>query len=399
MLSRRGARPCQAALAIGACTVLALVGSRSVRGADESAAAAASFRKYCFQCHGKAGATAGVNLEQLTADPSFGGNFATWQKVSAALEQHRMPPKVLPQPDDGERQHLVAWIRDGLDAHIRKTAGDPGRVTVRRLTSGEYAYAIQDLTGQDPDVGIDASSDAAGGEGFTNFGDVQFMQDATLERYLTAARKIADHAVIGAGPLGFYTDPGKTGLEMSAIKRIKDTYAEYGFRTVSGEGGVAFGLDKYTKALYATWRYRHRAALGEPAVTLAQLAAREGITGRFAQHMWTLMNSTTLGHPASEVVARWNKLPAPGADVKAGAETARAACADIEKYLVTYTLWLFARGDVAVGGAGDESPLIISDKSLKVDATRQFSYNRGGRGGGAAALRNAPPPGPAKVLL
>ena len=399
MLSRLGARPCKAALAAGTCALLALVGSRSVRGADDSAAVAANFRKYCFQCHGNAAATAGVNLEQLTATPDFGAGFATWKKVSAALDQQHMPPKGLPQPPDAERQHMVAWIREGLDAHIRKTAGDPGRVTVRRLTSGEYAYAVHDLTGIDPDVGIDASSDAAGGEGFTNFGDVQFVQDATLERYLSAARKIADHAVIGAGALRFYTDPGQTGLEMSAITRLKDIYAEYGFRTVSGEGGVSFGLDKYTRALYATWRYRHRAALGEPAATLAQLAAREGITARFAQHMWTLMNSTTLGHPAAEVAARWQKLPAPGADPKAGAEVARAACNEIQKYITTYTLWLFARGDVAVGGAGDESPLIINDKSLAVNATRHFTYNRGGRGGGAAALRNAPPPGPAKVFL
>jgi hypothetical protein len=383
---------------MGVCALLALVATRGVRGADESAAATANFKKYCFQCHGKA-ATAGINLEQLTATPSFGANFAAWNKISTALDQHHMPPKGLPQPGDAERQHMVAWIRDGLEAHIRKTAGDPGRVTVRRLTSGEYEYAVHDLTGIDPDVGIDASSDAAGGEGFTNFGDVQFMQDATLERYLTAARKIADHAVVGAGPLRFYTDPGQTGLEMSAITRIKDIYAQYGFRTVSGEGGVSFGLDKYTKALYAAWRYKHRAALGEPAVTLAQLASREGITGRFAQHMWTLMNSTTLGHPASEVASRWQKLPAPGADVKTGAEAARVACNEIQKYITTYTLWLFARGDVAVGGAGDESPLIISDKSLRVDATRHFVYNRGGRGGGAAALRNAPPPGPAKVFL
>ena len=30
-----------------------------------------------------------------------------------------------------------------------------------------------------------------------NFGDVQFMQDANLERYLETAKLVADHAVIG----------------------------------------------------------------------------------------------------------------------------------------------------------------------------------------------------------
>ena len=62
-------------------------------------------------------------------------------------------------------------------------------MTVRRLTSAEYAYAIRDLTGVDIKVGIDSSSDSVGGEGFANFGDVQFVQDASVERYLEAASR------------------------------------------------------------------------------------------------------------------------------------------------------------------------------------------------------------------
>src|SRR6185295_1115745 len=116
-------------------------------------------------------------------------------------------------------------------------AGDPGRVTVRRLTSAEYAYAIRDLTSIDIPVGIDASSDSVGGEGFANFGDVQFVQDESIERYLEAAKLVADHAVIGSGPIEFYSDPGKTGLELSALTRINQLYETKGFRVVSGEGG------------------------------------------------------------------------------------------------------------------------------------------------------------------
>ena len=84
-------------------------------------------------------------------------------------------------------------------------------MTVRRLTSAEYAYAIHDLTGTDINVGIDASSDAVGGEGFTNFGDVQFVQDQSVERYLEAAKLVADYAMIGAGPLAFSPTPAGPG--------------------------------------------------------------------------------------------------------------------------------------------------------------------------------------------
>src|SRR5204862_6547933 len=103
--------------------------------------------------------------------------------------------------------------------HENEHAGDPGRVTVRRLTSAEYGYAIRDLTGIDLDVGPDASSDSVGGEGFTNFGDVQFVEEPRIERYLEAAKQVAEHAVIGAGPLGLFADSGTTRLELSAVSR------------------------------------------------------------------------------------------------------------------------------------------------------------------------------------
>src|SRR4051794_24750646 len=105
-----------------------------------------------------------------------------------------------------------------------------------------------------------------------------------------------------------------------------------------------------------------------------------------------VMNRPGLGYPSSEAVERFKKLPAPGADDKA----VRAACTDLQKFVTGWPSWLFARGDVAVGGAGDESPLVFTDQSLKVEDKHKFTYIRGGRGGGG---RGAPPTGPAKVFL
>ena len=388
----------QLALAAGARLTLALLAGGGMRAADQPPASAPPlFREYCFDCHGNGVATAGVSLEKITSTPSVADTYQVWQRVIAALEQNRMPPKEMPQPTGDQRHQAVVWIHSQLDGYVKAHAGDPGRVTVRRLTSGEYAYTVHDLTGLDLDLGIDASSDSVGGEGFTNFGDVQFMQDANLERYLEAAKLIADHAVVGAGPIEFYVDPGKSGFEMSAIHRIKDIDTQFGFRTVSGEGGFSFGLEKYTKVLFVDWEYQHRVALGQPNATLASLAAKEGITARFAQHVWSVMNRPGLAYPSSEMAARFHKLPAPTADVKASLASARTACEELQKFLTTWPGWLFARGDAAYGGAGDESPLIISEKSLKVQGTHHFAFNRGGRGGGAGG-RGAPA-GPGKIYL
>ncbi len=344
-------------------------------------AVAGIFRQYCFQCHGETAPKAGVSLVRLTSQESIGENFQQWEKVAAALEQKTMPPKFMPQPSDEERAQSITWIRESLSSYAKKTDGDPGQAPVRRLTSGEYSYTIKDLTGLDLNVGIDASSDSVGGEGFTNFSDVQFMQDANLERYLAAAKIVANHAVIGAGPLEFFSHPGKSGFELSAITRIREIYAANGIRTVSGEGGRPFGLEKYSKALFVAWQYRHRVALGEARATLPSLATREGITPRFAEHIWQVMNKQTLGYPTSEAVSRWRKLPAPPAHSGTGdkiIETVRAGCADIQKFIVTWPSWLFARGDVAAGGAGDESPLEFSDRTLNVKPVHRFVYVRGG---------------------
>ena len=353
--------------AVPVCVLLTALVVGPMRAADDqsSSAPAATLQKYCLQCHSNTAAMGGIKLDHLMSQHEIGRDFQQWQKVAAALDQKRMPPKGMPQPSDTERNQTVHWVRTEINAFTSQHAGDPGRVTMRRLTSGEYAYAIRDLTGIDLDTGIDAATDSVGGEGFTNFGDVQFMQDASLERYLGAARKVADHAVIGSGPLGFYTDPGTTGFEFSAISRIKEIYDQNGFRTVSGEGGFPFGLERYGKAFFVAWQANGRRG------SIDELAARQGINSRFARHILAVMTSKSLGYPASEAAARWNKISAQATEAQA-----KVACDDLQKYVTTWPLWLFARGDAAVGGAGDESPLIINDVSLKVNAKHHFTFNR-----------------------
>ncbi|MEO7968996.1 MAG: DUF1587 domain-containing protein, partial [Opitutus sp.] len=174
--------------------------------------------------------------------PSIGPHFDEWENVAEMMETIEMPPSDADlQPSDTDRGEAVAWVRGALKTYETEHGGEPGHITVRRLTSGEYAYAIRDLTGIDLPSAVDASSDSVGGEGFTNFGDVQFVQDATIERFLESAKGVADHAVIGAGPLQFTADTGRTGVELSALNRIDELYAANGFRVVSGEGGRPFG--------------------------------------------------------------------------------------------------------------------------------------------------------------
>lgn len=326
-------------------------------------------RQFCFQCHGKA-AMGGLSLEKLSAQPSMGESFQHWEKVAAALEGKRMPPAKMPQPSDAERGLVVNWIRTSLKDYATKNAGDPGRVTVRRLTSGEYSYAIKDLTGLDFKFDRDFVPDSVGGEGFTNFGDVQFLGDANLERYLHTAKLIANHAVIGSGPLQFFADPGKTGFELSALNRITKIYTTHGYRATGAEGALPYNLEKYSKAFYTAWRFHHRKALGEPTATLETIGAREGLTPRFVNHIWKVLHEPNPSYPTSEALTQWQALPGPGTDDA----KVRAACEAIQKTIINWPRVLFAAGALAAGGAGDERNLVVSAETLKGVTEHSFRY-------------------------
>ena len=218
-----------------------------------------------------------------------------WDDVALMLESRDMPPPDDADdfPTDAERASAVAWIRTSLGEYDAQHAGDPGRVTVRRLTSAEYAYAIRDLTGIDIKTGIDASSDSVGGEGFANFGDVQSVQDAqrrALPRGRQADRRSRRHRLRAARPST--PTPARAASSCRRSTASTSSTRRKGFRVVSGEGGRPFGFERYAKAFYVAWHYKHRAALGDPSATVRGLAAKEGITGRFAEHIWDVVNRT-----------------------------------------------------------------------------------------------------------
>ena len=343
-----------------------------VNAAAAAPPAAPFFKQYCVGCHGAKSPAAGVNLEEMLVRPAMDRHFDQWDKVVRVLRQKRMPPPNLPQPPEAGREQAIAAIRAAMTAYANANEGDPGRVTLRRLTSSEYVSTVRDLTGLTSfNVDGDFVPDSVGGEGFTNFGDVQFMQDADVERYLRYARRIADHAVIGAGPLYFFADPGRSGFELSAIDRINAIYRTHGFRAASGEGGKPYGLDRYAKAFYVSWRYLHREKLGEPRATLADLGAKEGLSARFAEHIWNVLRQTSPTYPTSETVERWRNLPAPDGS---NDSRVRQQCHEIQKALFEWPRWLFGAGALAEGGEGDERALVLTGESLAAATRHRFRF-------------------------
>jgi hypothetical protein len=113
------------------------------------------------------------------------------------------------------------------------------------------------------------------------------------------------------------------------------------------------------------------------------------------------MNRPGLTYPASEMAEKWRNFPKPvaGGDVKTEETAARAQAGELQTALLNWPGWLFGRGDKALGGAGDESPLIFNDKALKADAEHHFNFAHRGGAGGRGARGATPSTGPAKIYL
>jgi mono/diheme cytochrome c family protein len=351
---------------LGALAVCFVPGISTAR-ADEPvlpARAKLALEKHCGDCHGNDLAEARINFAQLTSG-DIGRDFKDWQRVIQMLRERKMPPAGEPQLADAERQAVIADIQRAVDKYITLHAGDPGPVVLRRLTSAEFAYTVEDLTGLSLDLARGFVSDGVGGEGFTNVGGAQFMQDATLERYLEAAKTVADHAVIGAGPLGFFRDPGKTGRELSAIARINSLYRRHGFRTAAGEGAEPFGTDLYPRAFFVAWRFRYRAELRLGELSVGDLARQEGVSVRLCEHVQRVLETPDPPFPLSEIISHWRALPVPRPG-SPRADQARAACDELGRLLRDW------QSTLAAGAGDEEEAAVLTAGQIQVKTAHAF---------------------------
>ena len=148
--------------------------------------------QYCVMCHSEALKTAGVVLEGLHID-HVGDNTATWEKVLRKFGTGQMPPPGLPRPEPEVAANFTNWLEKQLNANA-VAHPNPGAPAIHRLNRLEYGNTIRDLLGLEVDVNTMLPGDDSG-YGFDNIGDVLSVSPVLLEKYLSAARRIARTAV------------------------------------------------------------------------------------------------------------------------------------------------------------------------------------------------------------
>jgi mono/diheme cytochrome c family protein len=148
---------------------------------------------YCVSCHNERLKTGGIALDKADTEQVF-NSAETWEKVIVKLRSRAMPPLGVRRPDNATYDAVAGWLETELD-RAALAHPNPGRsADLHRLNRTEYANAVRDLVG----VAIDPAAMLPPDEhayGFDTNADALSVAPALLDRYLTAAAKIARLAV------------------------------------------------------------------------------------------------------------------------------------------------------------------------------------------------------------
>lgn len=305
--------------------------------------------KYCAACHSGPRATAQLDLKGYTSVDQVKADFPRWLLLAHRLDAHEMPPKTMPQPSQAERDKIIAFVH-GVQAEVTAAqGGDPGQVLARRLSNAEYDYTIRDLTGQDLRVARQFPVDPANTAGFDNSGESLTMSPALLNKYLQAARQVADDLVLEENGIAFapHAMRVETDREKWAIQNIIAFYD-------------AQPTD-FADYFRAAWTYRHRAVLGQPKASLAVIAAQQNVSAKYLPKVWAILHDAHPIGPIAKLQALWNGLPAPSSAHPADWEMAqlRADTLQMREFVVkirSHTAMQFAAPHVD-GLPGQSQPL------------------------------------------
>jgi hypothetical protein len=272
-------------------------------------------QKYCIGCHSGATPAAQFDLKAYTNLETVTADFPRWQLVMARLTAKEMPPKPMPAPPVEASQQVIDWIQAVRAEQIKKTAGDPGLVLARRLSNAEYNYTVRDLTGQDMQVTREFPVDPANTAGFDNSGESLTMSPALLNKYLQAAREVANHVVLKPDGIDFAPYPMlvETDREKYAIQRIIGFYKQQ--------------PTDYADYFEAAWRYRYRKANA----TFASIAAETKVSPKYLPMVWKILHDQDPVGPILKLQKMWLSLPAPGT---ANLEAVRAQCKEMRDFVV-----------------------------------------------------------------
>jgi mono/diheme cytochrome c family protein len=164
----------------------------TAQGTAQGAAQGALLNQYCVTCHNQRAKTGGLALDTMSLSDIPAG-AETWEKVIRKVRGGQMPPAGMPRPAQASLDALVAHLETSID---RAAFASPRlrHASIHRLNRSEYANAIRDLFALNVDISALLPPDEEA-YGFDNNATVLNISTSLMERYLSAAWKIASLAV------------------------------------------------------------------------------------------------------------------------------------------------------------------------------------------------------------
>ena len=149
------------------------------------------FERHCYDCHDDETKKGGLDLLAVTPDFSGSEQVLRWTDIVDRVESGEMPPKKKKRPSVEEIAEMADWVRPRLTAGDRELR----EVVQRRLNRIEYENTMHDLLGIDIPLKQLLPEDQEL-HGFDNNGAALAISAEHMMRYLAAARKAIDAAIV-----------------------------------------------------------------------------------------------------------------------------------------------------------------------------------------------------------
>ncbi len=270
-------------------------------------------QRYCAGCHGPKVAEADLDLTAFQDLNQVRAGVNVWIKVREMLDSGQMPPRDEPQPTREESQRLRNWVRDYLLYEARQAAGDPGQVVLRRLSNAEYTYTLRDLTAvPELDPAREFPVDGAAGEGFTNTGDALVMSPSLVQKYLDAAKQVAEHAMLLPDGFRFTKNVTRRDRIDDLLEQVRGFYRRYTVQAGGSEvnlQGVQFETNQggrlpLQQYLSATLELRDMGS--RDAQAIAAIAKAHGLQPKYLAALYdALIGETPRSFPLDDLRRQW----------------------------------------------------------------------------------------------
>src|SRR5262249_4765505 len=131
-----------------------------------------------------------------------------------------------------------------------------------------------------------------------NSGESLTMSPALLKKYLSAARRVADHLIFKPAGFDFAPEPAvtETDRDKYCVRRIIDFYKRH-------------RVD-YADYFLAAWRKKYRADPSSPKSLPEQSATRDELSEKYLATIERMLGERwPESGPLGQIVALWRKLP------------------------------------------------------------------------------------------